>query len=161
MAGDKVDIEPSAIYTVYLYIISRLNMSLDQNKTAVCRFNLEVIQEGNAASFQELMAEDFVNRTAPAGAASGPESMWNTFQNILRPALSDLTVTIHHQVAEGDCVTTRKTISGLHTGTLMGIAATGKPVAIDVIDIVRVENGKYVEHWGINNLTSVLDQLGR
>jgi len=28
----------------------------------------------------------------------------------------------------------------------MGIPATGRPVVIDVIDIVRLRDGKYVEH---------------
>ncbi|MET7141314.1 ester cyclase [Xanthomonas sp. PPL139] len=47
--------------------------------------------------------------------------MWSTFHDILRPALAGLTVTIHDQVAEGDKVTTRKTVSGRHTGTLFGV----------------------------------------
>ena len=85
--------------------------------------------------------------------------MWNTFQNVLRPALVRLAVTIHDQVEEGGKVTTRKTISGVHAGPLMGVEATGKPVSIDVIDIVRVEDGRYAEHWGINNLPSVLAGL--
>jgi predicted ester cyclase len=85
--------------------------------------------------------------------------MWSTFQTVLRPALAGLTVTIHDQVAEGDKVTTRKTISGTHVGTLLGIEATGKPISIDVIDIVTVKGGRYVEHWGINNLQVVLANL--
>jgi predicted ester cyclase len=87
--------------------------------------------------------------------------MWNTFQNILRPALSNLSVTIHDQIAEADKVTTRKTISGVHTGTLVGIPATGRDVEIDVIDIVRVEDGRYAEHWGLNTLSNVLAQLAK
>jgi predicted ester cyclase len=134
-------------------------MSIEANKEVVRRFNLEVIQNGNAESFRELMAPDFVNRTAHPGMPSGPESMWNTFQNVLRPALSGLTVVIHEQIAEKDLVTTRKTISGIHTGPLLGIAATGKAVEIAVIDIVRVRGGQYVEHWGINTLQSLLEHL--
>lgn len=100
-----------------------------------------------------------MNRSAPAGALNGPESMWNTFENVLRPALSRLQVEIHEQLCDGDKVVTRKSISGMHTGTLMGLAATGKPVSIEVIDIVRVRDGRYFEHWGINTLQSVLAQL--
>ncbi|MGF9567176.1 ester cyclase [Neorhizobium sp. BT27B] len=87
--------------------------------------------------------------------------MWNTFQNILRPALSEMKVTIHDQIAEGNKVTTRKTISGIHSGVLMGVPATGKDVLISVIDIVRVEDGKYAEHWGLNTLSSVLAALAK
>lgn len=133
-------------------------MAVD-NKEVVRRFNVEVIEKGNKDEFQALMAPDFVNHAAPPGMPDGPESMWNTFQNILRPALSDMRVTIHDQIAEGEKVTTRKTISGVHSGTLMGIAATGGKVSIDVIDIVRVRNGQYVEHWGLNTLSQVLAAL--
>jgi predicted ester cyclase len=129
------------------------------NKSVVRRFNQEVIQEGRYEAFTALMADDFVNHSAPSGAPNGAASMWNTFDTVLRPALSQLAVTIHDQIAEGDKVTTRKTISGVHTGLFMGIPATGQPVAIDVIDIVVVRDGRYAEHWGINTLAGVLAQL--
>jgi predicted ester cyclase len=135
-------------------------MTID-NKELVRRFNIEVIQNGNEAAFNALMAPDFVNHAAPQGMPNGPESMWNTFQNILRPALSGLRVIIHDQIAEGDKVTTRKTISGVHSATLAGIPATGRDVAIDVIDIVRVQDGKYAEHWGVNTLSNVLAALSK
>jgi len=134
-------------------------MNAELNKSVVRRFNKEVIEGGSRASFNELMDESFVNRSAPAGALNGPESMWNTFENVLRPALSRLQVEIHEQLCDGDKVVTRKSISGMHTGTLMGLAATGKLVSIEVIDIVRVRDGRYFEHWGINTLQSVLAQL--
>ncbi|MFA7414711.1 MAG: ester cyclase [Rhizobium sp.] len=135
-------------------------MSAD-NKEVVRRFNIEVIQDGNETEFHALMAPDFINHSAPQGMPNGPESMWNTFQNVLRPAFSDLKITIHDQIAEGDKVTTRKTISGVHSGTLMGIPATGRHVAISVIDIVRVEDGRYAEHWGLNTLSNVLAALSK
>lgn len=134
-------------------------MGIEENRQVVRRFNHDVIQCGDVDAFTALMADGFVNHAAPPSASRGPEGMWNTFQNILRPALSDLTVTIHDQVAEGDKVVTRKTISGTHTGTLMGIPATGRPVSIDVIDIVGVRDGQYLEHWGVNTLAGVLAGL--
>lgn len=128
-------------------------------KQVVQRFNHEVIQEGLRSSFEELVAPSFVNRSAPPGTPNGPEGLWHTFSEVLRPALSDMRVTIHDQVCEGNKVTTRKTVSGRHTGPLMGIAPTGREVAIDVIDIVTVQEGRYVEHWGLNTLAATLAQL--
>lgn len=132
---------------------------LDFNKRIVQRFNQEVITDGNEASFHELMDEHFVNHSAPPGADNGPAGMWNTFQHVLRPALTDLQVHIQAQVGEGEFVTTRKTITGTHTGPLLGVAPTGQFVTIDVIDIVRVRDGKYYEHWGLNTLAVVLAHL--
>lgn len=81
------------------------------------------------------------------------------FNDILRPAMPDIHVTIRQQLSEGDLVTTRKTISGTQCGALLGIPATGRAVNIVVIDIVRVKDGKYLEHWGITSLPEVLSQL--
>jgi predicted ester cyclase len=130
----------------------------EQNKEAVRRFNKEVIEQGNLDSFKQLMDDQFINRTAPP-SANDANGMWNTFSNILRPAFSDLIVEIYDQVAEGDKVVTRKAIKGTHTGTLMDIPPTGKKVQIDVIDIVRLKDGRYFEHWGINTLQVLLMEL--
>ena len=115
-------------------------MTSDDIKAVVRRFNEEVLEKGDRGAFEALIDPSFVNHSAAPGSPNGPESMWNTFQNLLRPALKSLSVTIHDQIAEGDKVTTRKTVSGLHHGSLLGIEATGRAVSIDVIDIVRVSN---------------------
>ena len=132
---------------------------IENNKAVVRRFNKEVIEQGNADSFNALMNDKFVNRSAPAGMDNGSQGMIWFFNEILRPALPDIAVTIHDQVAEGDRVTTRKTISGTQTGPLLGVPATGRVISIEVIDIIRVRDGKYAEHWGITTLPEILAVL--
>lgn len=132
---------------------------LEHNKIVVQRFNQHVIAEGSRKVFNELVADSFINRSAPEGTPSDRESLWRTFDQILRPALTHLQVSINEQIAERDWVTTRKTITGVHTGELMGIAPTGKTIVISVIDMVRIAEGKYVEHWGLNTLAQVLSQI--
>ncbi len=85
--------------------------------------------------------------------------MIHTYNNVLRPAFPHLEVIIYDQVAEGDKVTTRKAIKGIHRGTFMGIAPTNREVVIDVIDIVRLTNGKYIEQWSVNTLATVMAGL--
>jgi predicted ester cyclase len=134
---------------------------IENNKAVVRRFNKEVIEQGNADSFNTLMDRNFVNQSAPAGMDNGPQGMIWFFNEILRPAIPDIKVAIHDQVAEGDMVTTRKTISGTQTGQLLGVPATGKSISIDVIDIVRVKDGRYVEHWGLTTLPELLATLAQ
>jgi len=129
------------------------------NKAIVVRFNKEVIEAGNEAAFRELVTPEFVNRSAPPDMPAGPDGMHYFFEQILRPAFPDLRVEIHQQLAEGPWVATRKTIRGTHRGPLMGLAATGKAVAIDVFDLVRLERGRYVEHWGLSSLAETMAQL--
>lgn len=131
----------------------------NNNKTVVLRFNKEVIEQGNQESFKELMDDNFINHTAREGMDKGPAGMRYMFEEILRPAFSDIKVTIYDQIAEGDKVTTRKAITGIHTGPLMGIPPTGQKITIDVIDIVTVKNGRYFEHWGMNTLSALIAKL--
>ena len=131
----------------------------ESNKALVRRFNQQVIEQCNREAFELLVAQDFINRTAATGHPEGRESLWHTFANVLRPGLAELKVSVLDQLAEGDKVTTRKRITGVHAGELLGIPATGRAVLIDVIDIVRIDNGQYVEHWGINSLGSALAAL--
>ncbi len=63
-------------------------------------------------------------------------------------------------IAEGDKVVIRQTWSGTHKGEFMGIPATGRRVSIAVIDIIRVADGRFVEHWGQLDLMGMMQQLG-
>jgi hypothetical protein len=60
---------------------------LTKNKEAVRRFNKEVIEQGSLDAFKELMDSNFINSTAPPGM-NDANGMWNTLNNILRPAFS-------------------------------------------------------------------------
>ena len=55
---------------------------------------------------------------------------------------------------------TRKTVRGTHRGESMGIPPTGKQVAVGLIDILRVADGKLVEHWNQVDTLGMLQQLG-
>jgi len=44
--------------------------------------------------------------------------------------------------------------TGTHVGELMGLDATGKPIAVDAISIFRIADGKITEEW------TVWDALG-
>jgi predicted ester cyclase len=133
--------------------------TMESNKRVVARFNREVIGQGSRQAFAELVAEDVVNHAAPPGAPNGAQSMVLFILEILRKGFPDIQVEILDQIAEGDRVTTRKVLRGRHTGEFMGIPPTGKHVAIKVIDIIRLRDGKYAEHWGLSNLMEVMQEL--
>lgn len=131
-----------------------------QNKQIVVQFNRECIEQGRQKSFEQLLSDQVINHSAPAGMPPGRESFYPFLKNVLHKGFSDLSVEILEQVAERDLVATRKKIRGLHTGEIFGIAPSGKAIEIDVIDIIRLQDGRYVEHWGQSNFEAVLRQLG-
>ena len=42
----------------------------------------------------------------------------------------------------------------------MGMPPTGKRVTVDVMDLCRFSGGKIVEHWGLTDNLSMMQQLG-
>ena len=131
----------------------------EANKAIIRRYNHEGIAQGNVDTLNELLAPDFINRSAPTGLDAGPGGMHYFFLHILQPAFTNLQVEIYDQIAEDDKVTTRKAIKGMHTGELLGLAPTQKPAVINVIDIYRLHEGKLVEHWGLTTLSDIMAQL--
>ena len=79
---------------------------------------------------------------------------------LLRSAFPDFKATIDDLVAEGDKVVIRQTWTGTHKGEFMGVPPTGKSVSFGVIDILRIAGGKVVEHWGLMDSMSLMQQLG-
>ncbi len=72
----------------------------------------------------------------------------------------DLNFAIADQIAEGDKVTTRWSVSGIHQGTFAGIPTIGKPIAITAINIHRVVDGPIQEGWLNWDALGLLQQLG-
>jgi predicted ester cyclase len=136
-----------------------MNSSTEQNKAVVARFNKEFIEQGNMESFKELVADDLFNHAAPAGMPTGPDGMIYFLQDILKKGFPDLKVKILDQVAEGDCVTSRKEFHATHTGNFMGIPPSNKKVVIEVMEMIRLRDGKYVEHWGMSNLPEIMTAI--
>lgn len=133
----------------------------EQNKAIVVRFNKECIEQGNANSFEELLAENVINHSAPHGAPNGKESFYFFLNDVLRKGFPNPIVEILEQTAERDLVTTRKKIKATHTGEIFGIAPSNRDVEINVIDIIRLENGQYAEHWGQSNFEEILKQISQ
>ncbi len=105
------------------------------------------------------MASDMVDHNPLPDQAPGREGMKN-LMNMFLAAFPDMQSSIDLLVAEGDIVAGRMTTKGTHKGDLMGIPPTGKQVEFTEIHIVRIANGKAVEHWGNQDDSTLMQQLG-
>jgi predicted SnoaL-like aldol condensation-catalyzing enzyme len=120
----------------------------ERNKQVVTRFNKEFIEKGNLEVFEEIVALDFVNRSAATlNIPSDREGIKDYITDVLHKALTNIKVEIYDQIAEGDTVVTRKSISGIQVGEFLNRPATNERITMHLIDIVTLKDGKYVEHW--------------
>lgn len=60
----------------------------------------------------------------------------------------------------GDRVFTRIRLSGRHVGPFLGLAPTGRAVTWYTHEIWRQAGGMFVERWAVDDLFSLLAQLG-
>ena len=135
-------------------------MSVEQNKALFRRFVEEVFNKGNVSTIDEFLAPNFVEREVlPPGTPSGREGV-KQLTMMFRTAFPDFNVRIDDMIAEGDKIVARTTWSGTQKGEFMGIPSSGKRVSFDVIDIIRISEGKGEEHWGVMDSSALMQQLG-
>lgn len=130
----------------------RNQAALDQ---AVSHWN-----QGNHEGYLEFYAPNvvlhgFADGLPPgrAGARLFYQPLWAAFPDA-RLALQDVMVV-------GDIFAIRFTLSGTHTGELMGMPPTGKRFSVTAGTIMRFEDGRVAERWADPSaLGQVLAQLG-
>jgi steroid delta-isomerase-like uncharacterized protein len=128
------------------------------NAELVRRMRQELLEGRAVTAVDRYFADGFVSHNTPPGLPGGVEGVKRFFE-MFRDALSDLEVSIDEIVAEGDRVAVATTMRGTHRGELMGLAATGRRVAVTGVDIVRLEDGKIVEHRGLTDTVGLMRQL--
>jgi len=144
MAWEVVDMAPS---------------DTERNKAVIRRFVEEVQNNQNWDAYDELNDPAFVNLSAPPGAPTDREG-GKFFLQALAKAYPDAVVTIDDMFAEGDAVITKKTFTGTNQAEFMDVPATGRHVSFQYVDIMRVREGRIIEHWNVVDQLSWMVQLG-
>ena len=118
---------------------------------------LSMINTHDPGLLDRFVAEGY--RDHNAFASDGREAnrqFWTAFF----AAIPDVSGRMEDLVISGDRVVGRFVHRGTHTGDFMGIPASGNPVEMRTIDIWRVEDSKFVEHWDELNLMQLFQQMG-
>jgi steroid delta-isomerase-like uncharacterized protein len=133
----------------------------ETNKVLVRRWFQEVWNEGREATIDELFAESGIAYGLGDSEAEvhGPAEL-KTFVRNLRGSLPDIHITIQDIVAEEDKVMVRLTIEGTHSGSGLGVTASGNRIRVAGIVLVRVSKGQLVEGWNSWDQLGLLRQVG-
>jgi steroid delta-isomerase-like uncharacterized protein len=107
-------------------------------------------------SFPQLFTEAYIQHSgrSPSGLAAQIENFRQVFA-----LMPDRQTLVEDRVIAGDRVVARATHTATHTQTIRGIAPTGKRFSIRTIDIWRIGDGKFAEHWDLTDAAEVLNQL--
>jgi predicted ester cyclase len=114
---------------------------------------------GDTTVVDSFIAVNFVEHQQMPGMPPGAAGL-KAFIAAWHTAFPDLQLTINDMAADSDKVWIYSTMSGTMKGPLMGMKPTGKSFHADSFDLVRIENGKVVEHWGMSDNMGMMQQLG-
>jgi steroid delta-isomerase-like uncharacterized protein len=120
----------------------------------------DLINAGDIDGFGRQLADDFVERAELPGIPPTKAGVVQYFRMMLA-AFPDMRMDVEDVIASGDKAVARVRVTGTHKGEFIGMPATGKSAAIDLIDITRFgDDGLAREHWGVADQLSLLQQLG-
>ncbi|NTU80456.1 MAG: ester cyclase [Chloroflexales bacterium] len=130
-------------------------MSTEENKAIVRRY----LEARDPDRSDEIVTANFrghlPGNPEPLDRA-GHRQLLSTFYS----AFPDLHPVIEEQLVEDDRVATRLTWYGTHQGPFQGIPPTGKQIAMAMIRIDHIVNGKVAENWVSFDALGLLQQLG-
>jgi steroid delta-isomerase-like uncharacterized protein len=130
----------------------------EENK-AVVRNLYGALNAGDLSKFADGLADDVVEHEELPGLTPDKAGVVQFFRGAMA-GVEGFRMNIEEIMAEGDRVSVRATVSGKHTGELMGIPATGKDLNVPLADYFRVRGGKVAEHWGVMDSGTMLIQMG-
>ena len=120
----------------------------------------DLINAGDIDGFGRQLAADFVEHEEIPGIPPTKDGVVQYFKMMLA-AFPDMRMDVEDVIASGDKAVARVTVTGTNKGEFMGMPATGKSAAVNLIDITRFgDDGLAREHWGVVDQLALMQQLG-
>ena len=126
------------------------------NLEAVRRLIVEGFSGGDTAIVDEVCAEDYVEHQD--GIEPNDREGLKGAIRFLHALAPDLEVTVEDATVSGDKVWARMKGRGTHSGRILG-GPSGRPFEITIMDVCTFRDGKIVEHWGVADRLSQMQQL--
>lgn len=117
----------------------------------------ETLTAHDLDAFSTLLDPDYVNHNRYA--APGKTGSVAVFEAFLA-AFADFRVEVDDIIDGGATVVGRYTYRGRHTGPFLGLPASGADIEMHTIDIWRVRDGRFAEHWDELNTLELFQQMG-
>ncbi len=154
--------QPQSAASMARAIVGALSESAAERKAkdALHHYHVQVWEQGQLAKAKDFLGAGFVSHATPfVDPRNGTEQ--KNLLPLLHTAFPDLTSHEDALIVDGELAVIRWTITGTHKGDLFGIAPTGKKITVSGMDMLRVVDGKFVEHWGgiADQMDTVLRQV--
>lgn len=134
-------------------------MTEDARNMEITDLMLTAINERRYEIFDQIMAENFVDHHPGLGEGITRREEYVRAVKSFHEALDIRAALDVSFVKEGYTVVHGK-MTGTHRGEFMGREPTFKKIAWSYIEVYRVADGVIQERWSLDDLPSLLSQLG-
>jgi steroid delta-isomerase-like uncharacterized protein len=110
-------------------------------------------------SLATIIAADYIEHNPDQGQKPGFDGLKAQFQQYYA-TFPDMKMEMKDITAEGDRVMTRVVITGTMTGKMGDVPSNGKKMDVDMLEELRIKDGKMVERWGVFDAMKMMTQLG-
>ena len=132
-------------------------MTQDQISDTIARFET-AINGHDPDLAAALFTQDFVDH-APWPGHSADVAGFLAGLAEMKAAFPDLAVEVQRTALQGDLLAWHFTLSGSHLGPFMGVQPTGRSFRVEAMDMLRMEDGRIAEHWGVIDGAAMMEQL--
>ena len=142
-----------------------LTRDTDMSKTAETQSVIEGMVDGlnnhRIDDIGEFFSETFrwMGNTG-CGTKNGLQAFQDNWQRPFQAAFSDKVCVDEARLYMGEWAAAFGRQEAIHSGTFMGIPASGKKIEIRYMDFWKVEEGKIADNWVMVDFPHVMAQLG-
>jgi steroid delta-isomerase-like uncharacterized protein len=132
----------------------------EQKRARIQQYFNEMVIPRNIDRMPHFLGDNVLDHSAAPGMPSGVEGA-RMFLNMNYASFPWSNYDIQHMIVDGDLVTVVFTIEGEHSGApFFGVPASGKRFKVQCIEIERIPNEHFIEHWGGMDFMQLSAQLG-
>src|SRR3954470_8355567 len=111
------------------------------------------MEAGGGTGVFEFWSDDFVShvtqRVSPDQVGTDVRGQEQEWWQQAKSAFPDMQFLVNLLIEQDDLVVSNWTVTGTHTGTAFyDVPPSGEPVEINGTAVLRIRDGKIVEHWG-------------
>ncbi|MEZ0373623.1 MAG: ester cyclase [Candidatus Sericytochromatia bacterium] len=129
-------------------------------KGMVMHFYDEIMTQNKLDMADKYIAMNAIDHDPMMDPKMSTLDNFKSMMKMMHAGFPDLKITVQDVIIEGDKVAVRYRMTGTNKGDFMGMKATGKTVDLEGVDIMRIADGKFVEHWGYMDSMIMMQQLG-
>lgn len=136
---------------------SNPNSMAETNKANIEKIH-RAIETGDVSGLDSIVDKDFVDHSGPNGEVKGIDSLKAMF-TMMHTHVPDVKITSIATATDGDYIFDYNKMTGTNNSAFMGMPANTK-FDMTGVDVVKIRNGKAVEHWGYVDPNDMMKMMG-